>query len=314
MLATLVGVVATWLVAALVRAPAGGPAASLPRPYLALVALVLMAGSAENLAIFAHVSASVQATRVPIAYLAAFTGSAAAWAAYLGARGVGRVMGLLMPLIVLGLLIVYASPLINFDWQNIARAPGRPAWPPDPVTLASLGVVRGFLVLLVWRGQGTDLRPMRAAVLWGQAAAGLLITASAFISQGVLGVPLAQTLRFPFVATSGTVQWQWLPTSSLLTLLMVVWQAVAFCVVAAYIALATDALRQMLPVLGRRSAFALAVAATAAAAIDVPAAVIDTVTWLFNAAVLAVGLVLPALVLVARRRPAAVAGPRVGPA
>ena len=263
------------------------------------LAAVVLAGGAENMAIYARVAGAVQTTHFPLYYDVAFVLAGAAWAGYFGAEGAGRAVTTIFPLLVIGLAGVYVWPLGNVDARNLFGPQPALATGADLVTWTSLGVVRGYLVLLVWGGRVRDLKAACRAVLWGVSVAGALIALSVVLSVAVFGLPEAVLLRYPFTAVTGTLHLQWFPTSSLEALVMVVWQLVAFGTTAVYVALACDLLGAAWRGLDRRLALAAAAAAFALAGLDVPSSTIDVGAVAFNTGVLLVCLAVPGIWLLA---------------
>jgi len=279
----------------------GGPGVR----FLAVaLAPVVLFGAAANTEVYAQASASVFTVHFPLYYPVAFVGVASAVAAYYGVVSVARTISVLFPLVATGLVLLFAAPIGNIDLRNLVGP--QPAFQPtlDGMTIASLGAVRGFLVLLVWGGRARNGRAATRAALLGVAGAGLLVVVSTVWPLAIFGLPEALTLRFPLLAVTGSVFWQWFPSSSFEALTMVVWQVVAFLVVAEYIALGADVLRLAVPSLGRLPAFALAVLPVALASVQMRPGAQAAALVAFNALAVAVGLALPAGLLLAGRRPA----------
>lgn len=297
--ATVAGLAGTLVTAAFMRRRRAAGLRPLPPPLALALALVSMSGVGENLSIFARAAGAVQATHFPLYDGVVFVAMGAVLAAYFGAEGVSRAVSTVFPVVAAGLVAIYLSPLGNVDLRNLTGPQPDVATAVDVVTVCSLGAVRGFLLLLVWGHRVRDARAARAAVLWAVGAGGTLVAASTALAQAVFGVAEGVTLRFPFAAVMGTVHWQWLPTSSFEALTMVIWQIVAFGVVAIYVAMGSDLLRAGLPALPRRAAFALAAAPVVVAGFDMSSPIVDLMAAAFNAAVLIVGVAAPALIAVA---------------
>jgi hypothetical protein len=302
--ACLVGVVGTLVATHLVATHGGlgrwGPAG---RSFaLALLVLVLTAG-VESLSIYARVDGAVQATHFPIYYAVVFVLAGAVWAAYYGAEGAGRAVTATFPLVAIGLAFIFVSPLGNIDARNLFGPQPTMATGIDVVTWTSLGVIRGYVLVLVWGGRVHDLAATRRAVLWGVVGAGVVAALSVVLAQSVFGLPEVVGLRFPLTAVTGTLFWQWFPTSSMEAVVMVVWQVVTFGTTAVYIALASDLLLAVWRGIDRRLAVAIAVVPFALAGYDLPDAVADAGSVALNAGVLLVGLLVPGVwVLVAAAR------------
>lgn len=297
--ATVAGLAGTLVAAAVVRRRRAAGLIALPAPLALALGLVSMVGAGENLSIFTRAAGAVQATHFPLYYGVVFVAMGAVLAAYFGAEGVARAVSAAFPLVALGLIVIYLSPLGNVDLRNLVGPKPHLATAVDVVTVCSLGAVRGFLLLLAWGHRVRHARAARAAVLWAVGAGGILLALSTALAQAVFGVAEGVTLRFPFAAVMGTVHWQWLPTASFEALTMVIWQIVAFGVVAIYVAMGADLLGAGAPALPRRAAFALAAAPVVVAGFDMSSSLVDLLAAAFNAAVLVVGVAAPALIVLA---------------
>lgn len=262
--------------------------------YSWLLGLLLAVGMPINLGIFAQVATTRELPFLPQAYSAVMIGAAATLACAYGLEVVVRVAEVLAPLLALGILVVFASAFANARFDAIVlEAP--PLSSRSTVLLAAcLGMARGFLAALVV-GARTYPRPRLAGLMAANALAAFLILLSVELPLLVFSPRLASQLQFPFVTVSGTVTWQWLPTYKLEVYLLLVWQALALVVAAAYPVLAAEVLSPLTGISKRYLAIGLAVAGTIAAGIWVSPVRREHFSLAWNLAVVLLGIAVPVI-------------------
>jgi hypothetical protein len=274
-------------------------------PYILAVALLALAGAAVTLNVFASVSGSHELPYLPLAYPALMVAGVGAFAAYFGVEVVARCAEALAPFLAVGLAFVFLSPLYNADFGRLLPLAGLSGEPlPSWAALAALGPLQGFLpVLLV--GPFCRPRPRAGWVVSATVAAGVLLAGSLALPVAIFGPAFAARLHYPFLSAAGTVGWAWLPTERILELTLLLWQAVAFLVFAAYLCLGAWLLRRLLPAVGWTTLLLLASGGetlAGAAALAAPWREVLLAAW--NQAALLLGLAVPSVLcwLAARRR------------
>jgi hypothetical protein len=264
--------------------------------------LTLAAGMPLNLGVFAQVATTRDLPALPQAYSALLVGGPAVLASAYGVEAVVRVAEVMAPFLTLGLVIVFGSAFANVRVDVLTFAP--PAASPATIVLllACLGMARGFLAVLVIAPR-TRPRPRTPALVAAATAAAMLVGLSIELPLLAFSPAFAAQLQFPFVTLSGTVVWQWLPAQKVEFYLLLVWQALAFVVAAAYPVLAAEVLSPLAG-LGRRPlAVGVAVLGALASAVWVAPVRRELYALIWNLAVVAVGVVAPvALATIARRR------------
>jgi len=263
--------------------------------YSWLVGLMLAVGMPVNLGIFAQVATTRELPYLPQAYCAVMIGAAATLACAYGLEVVVRVAEVLAPFLVLGLLAVFASAFVNARPDAIVLNAPPFSSRSLLVLSACLGMARGFLVTLIV-GTRTYPRPRLAGLVVVNALAAFLILLSVELPLLAFSPRFASQLQFPFVTLSGTVTWQWLPTYKLEVYLLLVWQALALVVAAAYPVLAAEVLSPLSSVSKRYLAIGLAVAGTIAASVWVSPVRREHFALVWNLAVVVLGILVPLVV------------------
>lgn len=277
--------------------------------YLVALILLFAAGAAVNLGIFCLASTATELTHLPPAYPAVLTAAIGLLAAYYGPEVVARTGEIVAPLVGVGLLAIFV-PLAMTARMGRLLPIGVPHWDRQASadTLAAAGTMRGFLPLLVL---GPFCRPLarRGALCAATAAAGGLIAASIALPVALFGDRFTARLRYPFLAATGTLTWDWLPVNNLLVLTMLVWHAIALVVFSAYLWLGAWLLRRLWTGLPWVAAvIGLGAIECAGAAAQVPSDLRYAFIDLWNEAVVVLGVLIPTLLwLLARRRAPAAA-------
>jgi spore germination protein KB len=273
--------------------------------YVGALALLMAAGAAVNLQIWASVDAATELTHLPLAYPAVMTAGLGVLAVHYGPEVVARVAEVLAPFIGAGLAAIFLSafadahpgrllPLGDVPWSRFL----------SPDLLAAGGTIRGFLVLLVL-GPFCRPRPRAGPLCAVAAGAGTLVAASLALPVLLFGAGFTAELRYPFLTAVGTITWQWLPVHHLVVVTMMVWHAIALVVFAAYLWLGAWLLRRLWPRLPWLVAvLGLAAVDVTAAAWPTPGDLAHAGISLWNDAVVLLGVVTPTLLwLRARQHP-----------
>lgn len=282
-----------------VLGPIGG------RLFLFLLGLLLFAGAPLNLHVFARLVRHTELPRSSPFLIALIFAAIVAFACYFGPEVIARGTEVLAPLIGVGLLAIFFAPFAaarfvrllplttGFPWHNY--------W--LPVISSSLGTVRGFLTVLVLGGAVSEVRGLTGRTLAATAAACLLLILAAALPVLVLGVGFSEHLRFPILAVTGTINFRWLPFAHLTLATILIWQMIMFCVLAFYLWGGVYVLCAALGIADWRPWVVAGAAVTAYLGGTSPSPAVAS--WAVNAwnfAVIAVGVVLPLLLLLTTAR------------
>jgi len=286
-----------------------GPVAG--RAFLLLLGLVLLAGAPGNLHVFARVVRFSELPRTPPFWIAALIVPIVGYACYGGPEVIARASEVLAPFVLLGLAVIYFAPIVG-TVVPARLAPTHPfPWASYwlPAVSSSLGTVRGFLALLVLGGSADEPERLRGPAMIATACAWVLLALSVALPVAVLGAGFSAELRYPILGVTGTISFRWLPFQRITAITILVWQMLMYTVLAFYLWSGVLVLCAALGIRNWRP-WLLVGAAVAVYLGGVPLSPPTSrdVVDLWNFAVLAMGVVLPAslLLLGGERRRSAV--------
>lgn len=308
-----VGLVGMWIALALAaRFPGQSIVDYVPRVFgpvfgrlcLLLLGLVLFTGAPANLHILTRLVRFVDLPRTPPLFIAVLFTAVVAFGCYFGPELVARMAEVLIPVIAVGLVVIFFVPMATAIPDRLLPLSGfhlQEYWTPS--VSSSLGTVRGFLCVLVLGGSLERQRGAGRPVILAVLLAALLLMLSLAEPVTDLGVRFAEQLRYPILAVNGTVSFRWLPFQRLSALIILVWQMVMYVVLAFYLWSGTHVLSATVGA-GHWRTWMMAGAVVAAylGGRTIPVSVSEAAVDIWNYAVVVVGVLGPGLVLLASRR------------